>query len=163
MRELLASAVSSSHLESQEFECDCDRLGAMAFGPRLGSLLFRIREGGQPKWRREAAIVLGARLRRRVRLDPYLAIKIAAAALLEWERPHCRACNGAREIQAAHLKIVCPVCEGVGVHRWSDRERKKLIGGIGGLIDQGLIEAHVIISGAVGSLTATAREQLERT
>jgi hypothetical protein len=43
----------------------------------------------------------------------------------EWLNPNCANCNGARELIAGERRIVCPACDGLGLKRYSDRERAR--------------------------------------
>lgn len=161
MREQLARASSSGDLESIDGRLgDVERIAAMAFGPRLGSLLIRYRDGGQERWRREAILLVAHRVARKVRTNSDLSVKIATQALNEWDMPHCKTCGGSRELMAGDVRVICQSCNGVGVHRYSDSDRQSAIGGWGGKISRGFDVAMVTISSAVASSVSTARAQL---
>lgn len=163
MRESLASAVGSSNLEvDPDYERHADRLAAMAFGPRLGSILLRYRDGNQKKWRGEVVAMLAHKVIRKHRLNAQLSIKIASCALDEWDSPQCKSCRGAREIMGPELKIVCPDCGGSGIRRYSDDERRKVIGAWGGKVSTGYDVAMAAITAAMASVVGAARVQLER-
>lgn len=163
MREALAHAVNSSNLGMEEsYEHDADKIAAMAFGPRLGSLLVRYRDGGQARWKGQATCMIAYKLIRKLRLNRELSLKIATHALHEWADPHCLTCGGAREVMGERIKVICHVCNGTGIRRYTDIERKNAIGGCGGKIEDGLRLAHATITGAVAGTVGVALVQLER-
>jgi len=60
----------------------------------------------------------------------------------------------------AKLKIVCPACDGVGVRRYTDSERRRIIGAWGGMVSDGYDLALATITGAVAATVGIARDKL---
>jgi len=160
MRQCLARAVNSSNLEMETFETDVDRVAAMAAGTHLGSYLLRIRDGGQVEFSHRAMLILARRIHKRHRIVRTLAEAIATQALIEWIKPWCRACGGARELMIDSKPTTCPKCGGSGVHRHSDRERRSAIGSWGGRIETGFNYAAAEISSAAADMATGARARI---
>ena len=55
-------------------------------------------------------------------------VTMAAAAIIELIHPYCTTCGGAREIMGEKIKVICPTCSGIGVRRYTDSERAKMVG-----------------------------------
>ena len=127
-RELIAHSLHSSHLEPSDIrEVPIDRIGALARSTKLGGLLWRWKYGKQ-ECRGAVLSELLVKARKRTKIgkfhkDHSVLEKVCRQALLEWYRPQCRACRGAREVVLGDRKVICPRCNGVGVHTYSDRER----------------------------------------
>lgn len=161
MRESLARAVNAGSLEWDELQvAEVDRVAALSAGSHLGSYLLRIREGAQPEWLHRAMLIISKRLHDKYRLARSVADAVATQSLIEWVRPHCRKCGGARELMGESIKIICPSCRGAGVHRWTDTERKAKIGAWGARIEQGLAFAQAEITREVGGTVGAARDRL---
>lgn len=162
MRESLAHAVGSGNLAMRdEVIRDVDRIAAMGRGCELGSMLLRLREGEQKQWGARCAYIIARRIQKRFRFTATISQSIAVCAILEWSKPHCHSCNGAREIQTDTLKIVCPACSGIGVHRWSNKDRRQMIGAYTAKIGDAVGFAHVAISEAVCEVVGVARKNLQ--
>lgn len=128
----IARAQNSSNLDSDTSDiCHHDTDTLMSVGmnaSRLASLLLRARNAGQDKWGREIVLLLAHRIKRH-RLSRDVAERVAFSALVEWLQPHCRACNGASEITRDNGgTIQCHSCGGIGVHRYTDKERSVMCG-----------------------------------
>ena len=161
MREALAASVGSSNLKfDPEYERAADRVAAIGFGPRLGSLLIRYRDANQVRWEREIIARLAKRIIRKLPITHSIAAKVAECALSEWARPHCATCGGARVIMGAMLKVVCPACDGIGVRRYTNSERRRIIGAWGGMVSDGYDLALATITGAVAATVGIARDKL---
>lgn len=129
--ERLATAVQTSDLGSSDLAIkDVEFCGAMAGTSGLSSDLFRSKDGDGAALRRAVlklavkAIKAGMRSRRYLSRDQ--ARTLAIAALAEIIKPNCRTCYGAAVVVTDDLKIICPDCAGVSVHRYSDSERARL-------------------------------------
>jgi hypothetical protein len=164
MREILARAMSASDLSHYEFECAADRLGALAFGNRIGGAMLWSLLADQTDKLRDTAQWLAERIACRTNhLED--VFPIAIMVICERLFPHCRACNG-----AAHGKnrfgviIECPTCGGGGNHRYDDDERRRLTGfPIWRPRHSRLIQiADAIISASELDALAEVRAQLER-
>ena len=169
-REQWAASVTSTHLEQDnDHESAIDRIGAAAFGPGLGRVLWRIRYAGETALASVAAQLLANTLRRRwgvSKLAPEwdVVLRTARQALVEWHDPACRHCRGAGEVSDGELRIVCPVCQGEGLHTYTDHERREAIAAPGAwdVWDKRLHEALGAIHAADAAVAAEMRRQLER-
>ena len=128
MRARIGRAVNSSDLLDHVYECDVDVVGALAFASMAGSRLLRGAYGLDAGALRSLVLTLTRRAARRRGMVGPVAKRIAIQALREYVLPRCRVCLGAREQIAGSLRVVCPLCEGSGLHRYSDRERAEALG-----------------------------------
>lgn len=124
LRETLGAAFESSDLSTKPGESDVDRIAAMGLVTRLGSKLWRLKYGNDPKAFKTAYLLLAKRLGWR----DTLLVRLCDLAVREWCLPMCGTCHGAKEIIEGDLRIVCAECEGIGVKRYTDRERERLLG-----------------------------------
>lgn len=174
LRELWAAAVTSTHLEqSTERESAIDRIGAAAFGPALGGVLWRIRYAGETHMAHTALTMLAGNLRRRWNVHPkstahVMVTGVAKQAMREWYHPQCRTCLGRAEVVSGDLHLVCPTCNGSGVHPYSDQERRDACMGPGSegeswaIWERRLLEAIGTVQGADTSTAAAMSWHLER-
>ena len=175
LRELWAAAVTSTHLEqSTERESAIDRIGAAAFGPALGGVLWRIRYAGEAHMAHTALTMLAGNLRRRWNVHPkstahVMVTRVAKQAMREWYHPQCRTCLGRAEVVSGDLHLVCPTCNGSGVHPYSDQERRDACMGPGAegesweqTWERRLLEAIGTVQGADTSTAAAMSWHLER-
>jgi hypothetical protein len=137
MRESVGLACNSTDLEWCEFSVhDVDRLTALAYAGKvspLGAEMYRLLVAGdQQSFVRATNIVADRMLARNIKdgMPFSWRLQIARQAVGEIVRPHCRVCNGAREIIESErgLRIVCTGCGGFGTHKYKDEERAKGIG-----------------------------------
>lgn len=167
IREMIAVALQSRHLETRPAECAIDRIGAFAHAPKLGRLLWRWLDQGEPL----AHAVLEETLRKarrrfqihRMHRDYPRLEKCARQALLEFTHPFCPTCRGLKEERVEERVIVCPHCRGSGLKRWSELERQAMIGSEnypvwGRRVD----EILGMLAGASAATSLTCRVQLER-
>ncbi len=64
--------------------------------------------------------------RAKLPLSQVMAQLMAGTVLLELIRPLCRTCSGAGVSVIDELKVTCPACGGITVHRYTDKERARL-------------------------------------
>jgi len=174
-REQWAGAVSSTHLEQDsEHEAPIDRIGAAAFGPALGRVLWRIRYAGETALATIATQMLANKMRRRWGIprsadEMTFVERCCQQAMTEWYDPACRTCRGAGEVTEGELRIVCPTCDGEGLHRYADPHRQATIFGnsipdpaVWAVWDGRLREAHAALCSADTEVALEMRRQLER-
>ncbi len=101
-----------------------DRLGAFSKGSRLGTLLWRLKYGQDPKCYKPAVLLLA----KEMSLQSHIGTRLCEMAVHEWLLPHCPTCQGARELIIGPKRIVCLECDGYGVKRYSDQERDNFLG-----------------------------------
>lgn len=124
LRETLGAAFESSDLSTRPGESDVDRIAAMGLVTHLGSKLWRLKYGNDPKAYKPAVLLLAGRFRWKAGV----LVRLCELAIKEWCLPMCGTCHGAKEIIEGDLRIVCAECEGVGVKRYTDRERERMLG-----------------------------------
>lgn len=125
MRGLIGRAVDSSDLGEKIGEGDRDRVAALAGASRLGSALWRLKYSNDPKVYKSAVLLLAKRMGWK---NSDMLQRICELAIREWLLGMCIECKGAREVIVGDLRITCPSCEGIGVKRYSDRERERFVG-----------------------------------
>ena len=131
--EHLATSLSGSDLSWSEGKTKpVEYVAAMSAATRLGSDIFRAADHDAHAMRRAvlqlmslAAKKLG---RNKLSITSAQAQTLAAAAILELINPYCTTCGGAREIMGEKIKVICPTCSGIGVRRYTDSERAKMVG-----------------------------------
>lgn len=131
--EHLATSLSGSDLSWTEGKTKpVEYVAAMSAATRLGSDIFRAADHDAHAMRRAvlqlmslAAKKLG---RNKLSITRAQAQTLAAAAILELINPYCTTCGGAREIMGEKIKVICPTCSGIGVRRYTDSERAKIVG-----------------------------------
>jgi DnaJ-class molecular chaperone len=77
---------------------------------------------------RRAILLLARHARVSMRLAVNPSVQLATTAVFEIMHWQCRQCHGASEQRINGIRQVCPSCEGIGVHRWSDYERARTSG-----------------------------------
>jgi len=129
MKESLATAVNTSDLKQRDKPCPVDKITSLGFasiGNSIGADAIRFMYALQPKSYDTLLIGLSRKLRSD-RAFKHTSIQmrhsISALVIAEETLPSCRCCNGAREFRAGNLVKLCPVCNGSGVHRYSDESR----------------------------------------
>lgn len=131
LREAVGSALLSSHLETiEERESAVDRVGALARATKLGSAMWRWKYALDASSQATALSALLRKAQRRTKVykhhkDFPILMRACKLVLSEWYTPNCRTCGGRGEFvdEEQKLRIVCQSCEGLGTHRFSDRER----------------------------------------
>lgn len=172
-REQWAASVTSTHLEQDsDHEAAIDRIGAAAFGPALGRVLWRIRYAGETALATVAVQLLANKMRRRWSVprssrEWQTVLRCCRQAVTEWFDPSCRTCRGAGEVTEGELRIVCPTCEGEGLHRYSDHERKVAVLDVNSpepwdVWDRRLHEACSALHSEDTAVALEMRRQLER-
>lgn len=131
--EQLSNAIGTSDLAWSDAKTKpVEFVAAMAAATNLGSDILRSKAYDRAAAHR--AVLLLAKMARRagekqkLPLSQAMAQVMAAAVLLELIRPHCRVCTGAGVMILDELKMTCPSCGGIAVHRYGNRERARLCG-----------------------------------
>lgn len=127
----LAGTLSAGELrQSDHAEASVDRVAALGMASRLGACLVRIASGSSAGDTRTALLILAKRLMRDQRVPVGMARRMAAAAMFEWQNAQCQACGGTgfRARDANGVRALCQPCDGSGVHRFSDTERRRALG-----------------------------------
>jgi hypothetical protein len=128
VRELVATSLLSSHLETQPHESAIDRIGALGRATDLGRALYHWGYAGDESALRSVYKHLIRKAQRRARVYRHhkefpLLERICKMVLFEWRHPLCLDCGGAGELVAEKLRAMCQTCSGSGRKRYSDGER----------------------------------------
>jgi predicted RNA-binding Zn-ribbon protein involved in translation (DUF1610 family) len=139
--ETLIKATFTGSLAWQEHEERAvDRVTAIGFAGRgrdarmaaqkdFGVTMLRV-EAQDPMAMRKIILLVVRRLNHKFRITRGFAEKIAFAVMHEYLRTNCPACGGKAEIrQKGGVTLICPQCNGSGLHRYSDMDRARLVGG----------------------------------
>jgi len=173
LREAVGAALLSSHLETvNERETALDRVGAISRATKLGSALWRWKYALDASSQATALSALVRKAQRRTRIyrhhrDFPMLQRVCKLVLSEWYHPNCRMCGGRGEFvdEEQRLKIVCQACEGLGTHRFSDRERIAALGIASEsykVWSERIAEVWLCLAGADAGTGAMCRYQLER-
>lgn len=112
-----------------------DRIGALAHAGKLGIILWHWKYANEPRGI-EAENLLTRRAAKRLKIRhvgkqirDYAILRMACRqVLMEWYLPECPVCNGVKELQGEHKRVVCDACEGFGLKRFNDYERALKLG-----------------------------------
>jgi len=153
MRESIATALYDGLGDEPEKSTPVTRLAAFAGASRLGTALWRLKYAKDLTSYNTALLLLVKKLPKT--LTRSYRTKIVAQALQEWYDETCRTCLGVRHVMVEDKKVLCAACDGLGKHRYSDRERA-------GLSGNWLAECSKIISEHDIETDVRTRERLER-
>jgi hypothetical protein len=124
LRDVYAGTALASLEWSDNRERAVDRVAASARAPELGLLLWKVRILNESTAYKKAQILLIKVFLERYRSESGLiAEKCVEQSMVEWLAPACQACDGRGDVLHEGLKVVCPVCEGYKVKRYTDVER----------------------------------------
>ena len=125
--ERLSQSVVTDTLEHSELKVmPVDLVGALSGASSLGSAMFRAADGDVFAFRK-AILLLAREAMNDQKIGQSAASRLAYVAIREVIHWQCRKCNGAGQVIVGDLKVVCDKCGGMGVHRWSDKERADLL------------------------------------
>jgi hypothetical protein len=146
-RELVATSLNSSHLETKPHESAIDRVGAHAWASDLGRALWywAIAEGerrvrsvfDRREEKRKAGAVLHHLLRkamnrtgiRKAHKQYQTLERVCLMVMHEWRYPACQTCGGSGELEGkfsisgTSVKAICATCSGSGKQRYADAWR----------------------------------------
>jgi len=126
--ERLAQACVTSDLGAKDEQIrSVEHVAALSGASGIGSDLMRAKDYDVTALRR-AILILARHARQSMRLSMEPSKWLATAAILEVMHWQCRSCNGASEQRLDGIRMICPACGGVGVHRWTDSERARAAG-----------------------------------
>lgn len=95
----------------------------------VGGLMLRI-EALDVHSLRGLMLILAKDLKRRHKLTLGFSWAISNSVIKELLHPGCTKCGGKGEIhRESEAVIICPHCNGTGLHRYADKERTDMIGG----------------------------------
>ena len=126
--EKLAQSCVTSDLGAKDEQIrSVEHVAALSGASSIGSDLMRAKDYDVQALRR-AILILARHARQSMRLSMEPSKWLATAAILEVMHWQCRSCNGASEQRLDGIRMICPACGGVGVHRWTDSERARVAG-----------------------------------
>ena len=170
LRELVGRSINSSDLETHEHESAIDRIGALGRATALSSALWRLGPGGDTTSTGSALKHLLRKAQRRTKVykghkDFKMLNRICYMVLSEWLKPQCRTCDGRAQIENNQLTVICHICGGTGLHRYSDMERCHQLD-IEPVayrrFEKIVADVWLCLSGADAGAIYTCRQQLER-
>lgn len=127
--EKFGTATVSDDLGDSPWENDLLRVGALGMAgrrDRLGAEMIRAYVANDHAAMRRAVIVLTKRIAGR-KLGRTMATKISTQVIKEHLFDKCPTCGGTGTRMIAALKVVCHVCDGVSVARYSDTARARAL------------------------------------
>lgn len=128
---LIRSTYASSLAWDENQESQVDRVAAIGMagrGNELGSAMLRV-EALDPVAMRQVVLIVIRRLVHVHRITRGAGERIALAAVREIMLPWCPQCGGRGELHnEGEAVISCQQCSGIGLHRFSNRERAELAG-----------------------------------
>lgn len=167
MREAYAATHHANLDWKEDRERAIDRIAAAGFADPLGIALWRAKYLSEAMAYRDAHNRLVALYREgRSKFEsPIVVGKIVDQVLHEYLSSACRTCDGAKELVVGDLRVTCDTCGGVGVRKYDDMGRARMMGlsldrvrklgrGIGWLAGE--------VSGRDIAVNTVISEQLER-
>lgn len=170
LREALTSTISHGDLKhnmlgSINEETGADRMGALGCSDHLGAAMLRVTADHDVRELKRAAILLAHQLQRG-RESLSMLIKISAIVINEWLADKCIACGGRRYmISQTGVADACTVCNGEGVRRHSDTERRlamKMSEHAYSKWERRFADAHEALSACNSKVLRDCSKQLER-
>lgn len=133
VRELVGTALLSTHLETRPYESAIDRVGALGRATDLGRALYHWGYAGDETSLRSAYKHLLRKAQRKVKVYRHhkefpILERVCKMVLFEWRFPLCHSCGGAGELVTDQLRVICQTCSGSGKKRYSDEERMQALG-----------------------------------
>lgn len=126
MRESLAATHHANLQWNPDTERAIDKVAASGLCDELGLLLWKWRYMDEKPAERKAIEGLSFKVAERFKNEMALnCYKIAKQGVNEYKLSYCSKCNGARELIAGNLRIICEACAGQGIRRWTDFERAR--------------------------------------
>lgn len=160
MRESIATALYQGLGDELDKDTPITRITAFAGSTRLGTLLWRVKYANDPKAFRPAVLLIVKAMPGRT--PWHLRARIADWCLREWLHDMCRTCLGAKYIMADERKIVCATCDGLGKHRYTNRERSLGMGMDAIKLDPLMAECARVISEHDIRTEVTTAQRLDR-
>lgn len=126
LREGFSSTHHASLKWSPDHERAIDKVAASGLCDSLGVLLWKAKYMLESDAYRVAQRELEVRLKEKFKREANLVCDLLAEqSLREYISDACRVCNGAKEMIVDKRRIVCEVCSGFGIRRYTDFERAR--------------------------------------
>lgn len=132
MREALAHAINSSHLEEKEWETSIDKIKALGYAARLtpvGVEAIHLIDSLQPKSYQQLIYLLAKKAQGKFnkQANREMTIRMCHQVIRESAFKFCHVCAGRKELKAGERVITCHSCQGSGLHRHTDIERAQAL------------------------------------
>ncbi len=126
----LREGYAATHHANLEWEPDhekaIDKVAASGLCDTLGVLLWKAKYMLESDAYKKAQKELEQRVKGRFTKEAGLICdRVAEQSLREYLSDRCRTCNGAKELIVQQRRIVCEVCSGNGIRRFTDFERAR--------------------------------------
>jgi len=133
MRESVAAAINSSHLEEKEWETSIDKIKALGYTAKyspVGVEAIHLIDSLQPKAYKQVVYLLAKKANAKFskQASREMTIRICHQVIKEAAFKFCRSCAGRKELKAGERVITCHSCQGSGWHRHTDNERAQALG-----------------------------------
>lgn len=126
LREAYAATSLASLEMDAERERAIDRVAAAGRCPTLGVNIWKARYMLESKAYQDALGQLRLHFSDRYRAESLdIAKRIVEQCFHEFLVNACKDCNGAKELMAGELRVICETCEGSGIRRYTDFERAR--------------------------------------
>lgn len=146
----------------ETYESSIDRIAAIGLASRyneMGEAMLRV-DALDAKALNKVILLVVRRLNHQHRITLGFAKKIAFATLHEYMRPNCIYCGGKKEQhRKGRVTTVCSYCGGTGLHRYSDKDRKSLVGG--GFNTKVYEDALAYVRDAVNAIVISSEKRLD--
>jgi len=131
--EILSVSVNEDNLAWKEgATMPVEYVAALSAASEIGSDLLRVRALDKQAYRRVVLLLANKAekqgMKKRLFLSPAMAQILAVCAIHEITQPQCLVCRGAKVMVTEKLKVVCHSCGGIGLHRYSDKDRARMCG-----------------------------------
>lgn len=161
---IIKSTIAGSLAWKETQEMPVDRVTALAIGTLgndLGAVIAHA-EAMDVQSMRKVVLLVARRLNHSLRLERGFAERIAIAALREFIDSKCPVCGGRGALQHENQVVVasCTACDATGLHRYSDGERRAMLGSK--LPRKGYDEAYRIIADSMASAVRGANTMLDK-
>jgi len=132
MRESVATAINSSHLEEKEWETSIDKIKALGYTAKyspVGVEAIHLIDSLQPKAYKQVVYLLAkkATVRFSIKAPREMTDRMCHQVIKEAAFQFCHSCAGRKELKAGERVITCHSCQGSGLHRHTDLERAQAL------------------------------------
>lgn len=126
LREGFSSTHHASLKWSPDHERAIDKVAASGLCDALGVLLWKAKYMLESPAFKDADKILKERVKEKFPKEAGLICdKLVEQSLREYLSDRCRSCHGAKEMIVEQRRIVCEVCSGFGIRRYTDFERAR--------------------------------------
>jgi len=172
LRESVGRSTTSHNLGMSDWsERDIDRVAALGCAARfspMGTDLFRWAYAGDPRAAVRVMVHLADEVRRSFRMPVAFVEGVCRQAMTEFTAWACPVCDGRKDVTLGNgVKVVCDSCDGTGLRRYSNGDRRRGAGFGPGVsyarvIEQPLELAIAVLKREDGRVNAIVSLELER-